>query len=181
MLLHGEEGLGKAYLAQAIHNASERRDRPFITINCKAIPREAMASEFLGSQAYADKPSISKFELAKGGTLLLENVEYLTHEVQTALLQLLKTGLLNKANQMLVPLDVRLSTTTDVDINQFVEENRFRRHLLYELQSFDIHVPALRERKRPTFSPIRCKIWNEMHLFRRLFAAGIRPRKWLQR
>ncbi|QZN95237.1 dihydroxyacetone kinase operon transcriptional regulator DhaR [Symbiopectobacterium purcellii] len=146
VLLHGEEGLGKAYLAQAIHNASERREKPFITINCQAIPREAMASEFLGNNAHTDKPVISKFELAKGGTLLLENVEYLTQEVQTALLQLLKTGLLNKANQTLVPLDVRLITTTDVDINQFVEENRFRRHLLYELQSFDIHVPALRER-----------------------------------
>lgn len=146
VLLHGEEGLGKSYLAQAIHNASERRDKPFITINCQAIPRETMASEFLGPSAYGDKHAISKFELAKGGTLLLENVEYLTNEVQTALLQLLKTGLLNKANQTLVPLDVRLITTTDVDINQFVDENRFRRHLLYELQSFDIHVPALRER-----------------------------------
>lgn len=146
VLLHGEEGLGKSYLAQAIHNASERRDKPFITVNCQAIPRETMASEFLGANLNGDKHTMSKFELAKGGTLLLENVEYLTNDVQTALLQLLKTGLLNKANQTLVPLDVRLITTTDIDINQFVDEKRFRRHLLYELQSFDIHVPALRER-----------------------------------
>lgn len=146
VLLHGEEGLGKSYLAQAIHNASERQDKPFITINCQAMPRETMSSEFLGGIVNGDKHVISKFELAKGGTLLLENVEYLTTEVQTALLQLLKTGLLSKANQLLVPLDVRLITTTSVDINQYVDENRFRRHLLYELQSFDIHIPPLRER-----------------------------------
>ncbi|MEC5320292.1 dihydroxyacetone kinase operon transcriptional regulator DhaR [Brenneria populi subsp. brevivirga] len=147
VLLHGEEGLGKSYLAQAIHNGGERRDKPFITINCQAVPREAMAGEFLGGTAGGDKHAVSKFELAKGGTLLLENVEYLTNEVQTVLLQLLKTGLLHKSNQTLIPLDVRLITTTDVDINQYVEENRFRRHLLYELQSFDIRVPPLRERR----------------------------------
>ncbi|MEG3128159.1 dihydroxyacetone kinase operon transcriptional regulator DhaR [Pantoea cypripedii] len=155
VLLHGEEGLGKSHLAQAIHNASERQDKPFITINCQAILREAMTSEFLGGVINGDKHVISKFELAKGGTLLLENVEYLTAEVQTALLQLLKTGLLSKTNQLLVPLDVRLITTTTVDINQYVDENRFRRHLLYELQSFDIHIPPLRERSEDIPSLIK--------------------------
>ncbi|MDX1303122.1 dihydroxyacetone kinase operon transcriptional regulator DhaR [Photobacterium sp.] len=146
ILLHGEDGIGKSHLAQAIHNASERHGQPFIAINCQAIPKELMATEFLGSALDGDQASVSKFELANGGTLFLDQVECLSSEVQAALLHLLKTGLLNRMNGNIVSLDVRIVATSNIDFDQYVVENHFRRQLLLELQTFDIQVPPLRER-----------------------------------
>ncbi|WP_299017448.1 dihydroxyacetone kinase operon transcriptional regulator DhaR [uncultured Photobacterium sp.] len=146
VLLHGEDGLGKSHLAQAIHNASERRGQPFIAINCQAIPKELMATEFLGSVLDGDKTAASKFELAHGGTLFLDQVECLSSEVQAALLHLLKTGLLNRMNGNIVSVDIRIIATSNVNLAQFVEEKHFRGQLLLELQTFDIQVPPLRER-----------------------------------
>ncbi|MDG3087849.1 dihydroxyacetone kinase operon transcriptional regulator DhaR [Vibrio hannami] len=146
VLLRGEEGLGKADLAQAIHNASERRDKAFIAINCQAIPHVSMIAEFLGSDADSDNPFPSKFELANGGTLFLDHIEYLTSEVQAALLHLLKTGLVNRLDHTVVPVDIRIIATSGSDLTQYVDEKRFGRQLMYELQSFDIEIPPLRER-----------------------------------
>ncbi|WP_375753663.1 dihydroxyacetone kinase operon transcriptional regulator DhaR [Vibrio sp. HN007] len=146
VLLRGEEGLGKADLAQAIHNASERRDKAFIAINCQAIPHVSMTAEFLGSDADSDNPFPSKFELANGGTLFLDHIEYLTSEVQAALLHLLKTGLVNRLDHTVVPVDIRIIATSDSELSQHVDEKRFGRQLMYELQAFDIEIPPLRER-----------------------------------
>ncbi|CAG9000780.1 MAG: PTS-dependent dihydroxyacetone kinase operon regulatory protein [Candidatus Celerinatantimonas neptuna] len=146
VLLHGEEGLGKSDLAQAIHNASERREQAFIAINCQAIPRGVMTTEFLGADPSSDNPFPSKFELANGGTLFLEHIESLNTEVQAALLHLLKTGLVNRLDHAIVPVDVRIIASSDMDLSQYVDEHRFGRQLMYELQSFDIEVPPLRER-----------------------------------
>lgn len=146
VLLRGEEGLGKADLAQAIHNASGRRDKAFIAINCQAIPHVSMTAEFLGSDADSDNPFPSKFELANGGTLFLDHIEYLTTEVQAALLHLLKTGLVNRLDHTVVPVDIRIIATTGSELDQHVEEKRFGRQLMYELQAFDIEIPPLRER-----------------------------------
>jgi transcriptional activator for dhaKLM operon len=146
VLLHGEDGLDKSHLAQAIHNASPRHKHPFIAINCQAIPKELMATEFLGAPFSNDKSSPSKFELAQGGTLFLENVENLSSEVQAALLHLLKTGLLNLINHKILPIDVRIIATSNVDLEQSVSEKYFRRQLLLELQTFDIHISPLRDR-----------------------------------
>lgn len=146
ILLHGEEGLGKNDLAQAIHNASERRDKAFITINCQAIPRASMTMEFLGSDPNSDNPFPSKFEFANGGTLYLEHIECLNSEIQAALLHLLKTGLINRLNHTIVPVDVRIIASSDTNLSQYVDEERFGRHLMYELQAFDIPVPSLKER-----------------------------------
>lgn len=146
VLLHGEDGLGKSHLAQAIHNASERRGQPFIAMNCQAIPKELMATEFLGSVQDGDKTSPSKFELAHGGTLFLDQVECLSSEVQAALLHLLKTGLLNRMNGNIIAVDVRIIASSTIDLIQSVEEKHFRGQLLLELQTFDIHIPPLRDR-----------------------------------
>lgn len=146
ILLHGEDGLDKSHLAQAIHNASSRNKHPFIAINCQAIPKELMATEFLGATFSNDKSSPSKFELAQGGTLFLENVENLSSEVQAALLNLLKTGLLNLINHKILPIDVRIIATSSLNLEQSVSEKYFRRQLLLELQTFDIHIPPLRDR-----------------------------------
>ncbi|WP_413284353.1 dihydroxyacetone kinase operon transcriptional regulator DhaR [Vibrio sp. MA40-2] len=146
VFLHGEEGLGKTDLAQAIHNASDRSNKAFISINCQAIPQVSMNTEFLGSDANSANPFPSKFELASGGTLFLEHVECLTAEIQAALLHLLKTGLINRLNHTILPVDVRVIATSDIDITQYVDEKRFGRQLMYELQSFDIYIPPLRQR-----------------------------------
>ncbi|OLQ73213.1 PTS-dependent dihydroxyacetone kinase operon transcriptional regulator DhaR [Photobacterium proteolyticum] len=147
VLLHGEDGLGKSHLAQAIHNASDRQDQPFIAINCQAIPKELMATEFLGAILEGDSAAASKFELAHGGTLFLDQVECLSAEVQAALLHLLKTGLLNRMNGNIVSVDVRIIASSTIDLAQAVTEKHFRGQLLLELQTFDIPVPPLRERR----------------------------------
>lgn len=146
ILLRGEDGLGKSHLAQAIHNASDRHGQPFIAINCQAIPKELMATEFLGSALDGDKASPSKFELAHGGTLFLDQVECLSSEVQAALLHLLKTGLLNRMNGNIVSVDVRIIATSNIDLERYVAEKHFRGQLLLELQTFNIPVSPLRDR-----------------------------------
>ena len=158
ILLHGEDGLDKSYLAQAIHNASDRQKQPFIAINCEAIPKELMASEFLGSVLYGDKYSPSKFELANGGTLFLDNVENLSSEVQAALLHLLKTGLLSLINRSVVALDVRIIATSKINLDQYIAEKYFSRQLWFELQTFDIKIPPLRDRIEDIGSIIQRKL-----------------------
>ncbi|WP_281352764.1 dihydroxyacetone kinase operon transcriptional regulator DhaR [Acerihabitans arboris] len=148
MLLHGEEGVGKQRLGQAIHNGGERAHGPFIALNCQALPQDLMAREFLGSDASegeAGQPS--KFELANGGTLYLEQVEYLSPEMQSALLQIIKTGMLMRVNSnRVIPVDVRVIAATGADLPLLVKQSRFRRQLFYTLQSFELHIPPLRLR-----------------------------------
>ena len=146
VLLSGPEGVGKSHLAQAIHNASDRQNKPFVSVNCGALPSELMTTEFLGELAGQESGLITKFELAQGGTLYLEQIEALTAEVQVAMLQMIKTGLLNRLDRQIVPVDVRIIASSDANLHQLVEEARFRRQLLYELQSFDIRIPPLAER-----------------------------------
>lgn len=146
ILLRGEDGLDKNHIAQAIHNKSDRSGGPFISIDCQAIPKQAISSEFLGDIINDENSSPSKFELAHGGTIFLENIEHINTEVQAALLHLLKTGLLNLLNRKIVPIDVRVIATSNIDLGHAVEEKIFRKQLLIELQTFDISIPPLRER-----------------------------------
>lgn len=150
ILLHGEEGVGKQRLGQAIHNASERANGPYIALNCQALSQSVMAQEFLGSDASegeAGQPS--KFELANGGTLYLEQVEYLSPEMQSALLQIVKTGMLMRVNSnRVIPVDVRIIAATGADLPLLVKQGRFRRQLFYTLQSFELHIPPLRQRQQ---------------------------------
>lgn len=104
-----------------------------------------MTMEFLGSDPNSDNPFPSKFEFANGGTLYLEHIECLNSEIQAALLHLLKTGLINRLNHTIVPVDVRIIASSDTNLSQYVDEERFGRHLMYELQAFDIPVPSLKE------------------------------------
>lgn len=146
ILLRGEDGLDKNHIAQAIHNKSDRSSGPFISIDCQAIPKQAISSEFLGDIINDENSSPSKFELAHGGTIFLENIEYINTEVQAGLLHLLKTGLLNLLNRKIVPIDVRVIATSNIDLEHSVSEKLFRKQLLIELQTFDISIPPLRER-----------------------------------
>ncbi|WP_413739278.1 dihydroxyacetone kinase operon transcriptional regulator DhaR [Sodalis sp. RH21] len=150
VLLHGEEGVGKQRLGQAIHNASDRAAGPYIALNCQALPQNLMAREFLGSDASEGESGLpSKFELANGGTLYLEQVEYLSPEMQSALLQIIKTGMLMRVNSnRVIPVNVRIIAATGADLPLLVKQNRFRRQLFYTLQSFELHIPPLRQRQQ---------------------------------
>ncbi|KLV04222.1 XRE family transcriptional regulator [Photobacterium aquae] len=146
ILLCGEEGVGKASLAMAIHNECEFQTGPFITVNCRAINDENMNRELLGYDADNGLPS--KFELAHGGTLLLEKVEYLSQELQSALLKILKTGLMSRSDsQRLIPVNFQLITSTSSDLSAYVAQGSFSRQLYYAIANHELTIPPLRERK----------------------------------
>ena len=146
VLLRGEGGVGKNHIAQAIHNDSSRAANPFMAINCRAIPHELMASELLGEENEVHiQPS--KFELADGGTLLLDQVESLSLEMQSALLQLIETGhVMRLGGSQPIAVDVRIIATTSANPEELVAEGGFLAHLYYRFGVFNITIPALRER-----------------------------------
>lgn len=148
VLLRGEGGVGKNHLARAIHNDSERAKRPFVVIDCRAIPHELMASEFLGREKHTGilgRPS--KFELAHGGTLLLDQVESLSLELQTALLRVLETGhVMRLGGTQPIQLDVRIMAATTSKLEDQVAEGSFISHLYYRFGVFTVHIPPVRER-----------------------------------
>jgi transcriptional activator for dhaKLM operon len=146
ILIRGEGGAGKNYLARAVHNEGARAEGPFIAVNCRAIPHELMISEFLGSsEGSHSRPS--KFELANGGTLLLDQVENLSLEMQAALLQLIETGhVLRIGSVRPFPVDVRIIAASTANLEQEVAEGSFSSHLYYRFGVFTLVVPPLRER-----------------------------------
>lgn len=148
VLIQGEGGVGKNHLARAIHNESERRDRPFIVIDCRAIPHELMAAEFLGhARGTGILGQPSKFELAHGGTLLLDQVESLSLELQTALLRVLETGyVMRLGGSQPIQLDVRIMAASTADLERQVAEDSFISHLYYRFGVFNIYIPPVRER-----------------------------------
>jgi transcriptional regulator of acetoin/glycerol metabolism len=148
VLLHGEGGVGKNALARAIHNAGGRAEKPFIAISCRAIPHELMIPEFLGyDPSDTGKGRPSKFELAHGGTLLLEQIESLSLEMQTALVHVIETGhTMRLRSTRLIPLDVRIIATTTTNLEQRVTEGSFIRQLYYAFGVFNFTIAPLRER-----------------------------------
>jgi len=148
VLIRGEGGVGKNHLARAIHNESQRSDRPFIVIDCRAIPHELMAAEFLGhARGTGILGQPSKFELAHGGTLLLDQIESLSLELQTALLRVLETGyVMRLGGSQPIQLDVRIMSATMADLERRVSEGSFISHLYYRFGVFNIHIPPVRER-----------------------------------
>lgn len=149
VLLLGEAGVGKNLLAQAIHNASAQAGRPFIAINCRAVPHELMTAEFLGYETdAAGNGRPSKFELAEGGTLLLDQVEQLSLEMQAALLHVIETHQIMRLNSTYpIPVTVRIMATTAVDLEQYVADGQFLSQLYYRFGVFKLRMPPLRYRK----------------------------------
>ncbi|MEZ4647140.1 MAG: sigma 54-interacting transcriptional regulator, partial [Chloroflexota bacterium] len=148
VLLRGEGGVGKNHLARAIHNDGSRASRPFMAINCRAVPHELMVSEFLGHEEDAvhnGRPS--KFELTNGGTLLLDQVEGLSLEMQAALLHVIETKhVMRLGGTHPIPVDVRIIAATAADLEQLVAEGNVIAHLYYRFGVFNIAIPPLRER-----------------------------------
>ena len=148
VLLRGEGGVGKNHLARAIHNDGLRVDAPFISINCQAIPHELMVSELLGHDEGSESRSRpSKFELAAGGTLLLDQIEHLSLEMQAALLHLIETGhVMRLGSPQPIPVEVRIIAATTTDLESRVRDGSFLSHLFYRFGVFNINIPPLRER-----------------------------------
>jgi len=152
ILLLGESGVGKDIFAQAIHNASNQRQGPFVTLNCAAIPRDLLASELFGYEHGAFTGSkkdgqIGKFELANGGTLFLDEIGDMPLELQTLLLRVLEEKALTRlGGNIKIGLDVRIIAATNVDLEENVAHKHFRQDLYYRLNKFCITIPPLRER-----------------------------------
>jgi transcriptional activator for dhaKLM operon len=149
VLLRGEGGVGKNHLARAIHNDSERGSKPFLIINCQAIPHELMISEILGyDQGSGPDGRPSKFELANGGTLMFDHIDGLSLEMQSALLHVIETGhVMRLGSSRHIPVDVRIIGATSLPLEKLVKEEQFISHLYYRFGVFTITIPPLRERR----------------------------------
>ncbi|MCK4237194.1 MAG: sigma-54-dependent Fis family transcriptional regulator [Candidatus Krumholzibacteria bacterium] len=151
VLITGENGTGKELVARRIHNFSRRRDKPFVTINCAAIPVGTLESELFGHEkgsftsAYRWHPG--KFEQANTGTLLLDEIAEILPHTQAKLLRVLQEREIDRVGGMKpIPFDVRIISTTNRDLLQEIREGRFREDLFYRLNVINIKVPPLRER-----------------------------------
>ncbi len=151
VLLLGESGTGKGLVARALHNASARRDRPFLTITCTAIPETLLESELFGHErgaftdAKAAKPGL--FEVADGGTVFLDEIGDMPFGLQSKLLQVLEDRTFKRLGGVRdITVDVRVVAATNTDLEAAVREGRFRTDLFYRLNTFPITLPPLRER-----------------------------------
>lgn len=152
VLITGESGTGKELIARAIHQSSERSERPLIRVNCAAVPRELFESEFFGHVKGAFTGAVrdraGRFELANGGTLFLDEVGEIPLELQSKLLRVLQEGQLERVGaDKTQTIDVRVIAATNRDLSAEVDAGRFREDLFFRLNVFPIHAAALRERK----------------------------------
>lgn len=152
VLIHGETGTGKELLARAIHNLSHRKRKPFIAINCGALPDTLLESELFGYKAGAfthatrDKPG--QFALAEGGTLLLDEIGDLSPAFQVRLLRVLQDKIYQPLGAVKpVRADVRVIAATNKDLSDLVEKGLFRQDLFYRVNVVCLELPPLRERK----------------------------------
>lgn len=153
VLVTGESGTGKEVFAQAIHNASSRKNSGFVAVNCGAIPEQLFESELFGYEDGAftgarkgGKPG--KFELANGGTLFLDEVGEMPLDMQVKLLRALQEGVVTRVGgNKTIPVDVRIIAATNKNLKTLVEQNKFRIDLYYRLSVIPIKIPPLRERK----------------------------------
>lgn len=151
VMIYGETGTGKELLAQSIHNASRRKDGPFLAINCAAIPENLLESLLFGTEkgAYTGaerRPGL--FEQADGGTLLLDEINSMNLGLQAKLLRVLQEGTVRRVGGATeISVDVRMLSNTNIPPYQAMEENKLRRDLFYRLGVVNITIPPLRERK----------------------------------
>lgn len=167
ILLLGESGTGKELVAQALHSASPRAEKPFITVNCAALPQELMESELFGYDSGAFTGAKSggnkgKFELANMGTIFLDEIGELPLSLQAKLLRVLESGEIQKlAYRGQLHSDFRLIAATNKNLAQCVEQGSFREDLYHRLNILEITIPPLRERVGDI--PLLARHFIEMH------------------
>jgi two-component system response regulator AtoC len=151
VLLTGENGTGKELIALTLHHASRRHDRPFVAVNCGAIPESLLESELFGilpHVATGVAPRIGRFEQANGGTLFLDEIADMPAQQQVALLRVLSNREVTKVGGgPPIPIDVRIIAATNRDVARLVETGEFREDLYHRLNVIPIEIPPLRERK----------------------------------
>jgi len=153
ILIQGESGTGKEIIAQAIHNNSNRKSKPFIAINCAAIPRDLVESELFGYEGGAftgarKEGRPGKFELAEGGTLFLDEIESMPLEAQPKLLRILESNqLMRVGGNKIIPTNVRIISSSNQNLLLAVKEGNFREDLYYRLNTVTVDIPPLRDRK----------------------------------
>ena len=156
VLILGASGTGKEYVARRIHEQSQRAGKPFVALDCGAIPRDVAASEFFGHKkgafTGADADKCGAFEAANGGTLFLDEVGNLSYEVQVQLLRVLQERRVRPLGGIEErPIDIRLVAATNENLEQAVAEGRFREDLYHRLSEFTIYMPQLSERGTDLF------------------------------
>jgi DNA-binding NtrC family response regulator/pSer/pThr/pTyr-binding forkhead associated (FHA) protein len=150
VLLLGETGVGKEFLARILHDSSPRRKGPFVAINCAAIPADLLEAEMFGigkgiATGVAERRG--KFQMAEGGTLLLDEIGDMPLELQAKLLRAVQEKEVQPVGGAPVPVDIRIVAATNSDLHRRMEEGRFRRDLYFRVAGFAVHVPPLRERR----------------------------------
>lgn len=153
IVISGESGVGKTMLARVIHNNSNRKDKPFIAVNCGAIPKELMESELFGYEEGSftgakRQGKIGLFEAADGGTLLLDEISELPYLLQSKLLQVVQDKeFMPVGSHRTKKVNVKIIAATNKNLKQLVEAGNFREDLYYRLTVFEINIPPLRDRK----------------------------------
>lgn len=152
VIIQGDSGTGKEFVARQIHNSSKRSGKPFVAIDCGALPRELAASEFFGhikgsfTGAIADK--VGQFEVANGGTLFLDEIGNLPYDVQVNLLRAIQERKIKRiGSSREIPVDVRIVVATNEDLLDMVNRGTFREDLYHRLNEFTIRVAPLADRK----------------------------------
>ncbi len=151
VLIVGETGTGKELVAEAIHHASPRKDKPLVRVSCAALSKEILESELFGHEkgafTGAIRDKVGRFEKAQGGTIYLDDVDDIPMDIQVKLLRVLQERTMERVGSTTpIPLDVRVIASTKVDLRKRAAEGRFREDLFYRLNVVPIHVPPLRER-----------------------------------
>lgn len=151
VLIQGESGTGKEMVARALHYSSARKNKPFVPVNCAALPESLLESELFGHEKGAFTGAISlrqgRFELADGGTIFLDEIGEINPHVQVKLLRVLQERAFERVGgQQTIKADVRVIAATNKDLAQEMREGRFREDLFYRLNVIPIRMPALRER-----------------------------------
>ncbi|MBW2506601.1 MAG: sigma-54-dependent Fis family transcriptional regulator, partial [Deltaproteobacteria bacterium] len=152
VLLQGENGTGKELIARMIHEGSDRREKPFVAVNCASIPEHLMESEFFGYEkgafTGADHSKKGRFEEADGGTLMLDEIADMPLTIQPKFLRAIQEGEGTRlGSNKLIKYDFRIISATNKDLPRELEEGRFREDLFFRLFSVEINLPPLRDRK----------------------------------
>ncbi|MCX7781786.1 MAG: sigma 54-interacting transcriptional regulator, partial [Negativicutes bacterium] len=153
ILIQGESGTGKELFAQSIHNASKRKNGPFVAVNCAAIPEQLLESELFGYEggAFTGARKEGKqglFELAHNGTIFLDEIGEIAKSLQARLLRVLQEKeIMRVGGDKIIPINIRIISATNQDLKLRTEQGAFREDLFYRLNVFNIVLPPLRERK----------------------------------